>query len=190
MTKKISKDVYKRQVISKAFMNFELNGSENSGRFNIYDYNERKIILDYGHNFEGYNAVLNSLNKIKNKNNIIGVIGVPGDRQNEMIEKIGELCSEKLDKIVIKEDIDKRGRREGEIASLLNQSIVKRNKEIKPRICLDEIKALEEALNISEKGDIIVVFYEKLKPLLDFIDNNRGMNNEFCLLYTSCYHKK
>ena len=170
-------------VISKAFMNFELNGSENSGRFNVYDYNERKIILDYGHNFEGYNAVLNSLNKIKNKNNIIGVIGVPGDRQDEMIDQIGALCSENLDKIVIKEDIDKRGRKEGEIAGLLSQSILKRNKEIKTRICLDEVKALEEALNISKRGDIIIVFYEKLRPLLDFINNNKEINNESDLKY-------
>ncbi|MFR1927026.1 MAG: hypothetical protein ACLS2V_13585 [Clostridium paraputrificum] len=46
-----------------------------------------------------------------------------------MIDQIGALCSEKLDKIVIKEDIDKRGRKEGEIAGLLSQSILKRNKE-------------------------------------------------------------
>lgn len=163
-------------IISKSFMSFELNGFENSGRFNVYDYNGRKIILDYGHNFEGYNAVLTSLNKIKDKNNLIGVIGVPGDRQNEMIDKIGSLCSTKLDKIIIKEDIDKRGRQEGEIASLLNKSIINTNKEMKPRICLNEVDALKEALIISKKGDIIIVFYEKLNPLLEFINNN-DINN-------------
>ena len=91
--------------------------------------------------------------------------------------------TENLDKIVIKEDIDKRGRKEGEIAGLLSQSILKRNKEIKPRICLDEVKALEEALNISKRGDIIIVFYEKLRPLLDFINNNKEINNESDLKY-------
>ena len=52
-------------MISKAFMDFKLNNEYNNGRFNMYNYCDGKIILDYAHNIEGYKAVISSLKKIK-----------------------------------------------------------------------------------------------------------------------------
>lgn len=170
-------------IINKSLMSFQLNSAENLGRFNIYDYNGRRIILDYGHNFEGYNAVLHSIKKIKDKKSVIGVIGIPGDRQDEMVAKIGELCAENLDKIIIKEDLDKRGRKDGEMSELLSKSILSKNKNARLKICLNEVDALREALNLSEKGDIIIVFYEKIDPLLEII-NNYDSKEECMLKYS------
>ena len=53
------------------------NSNENTGRFNIYNCNGVKIILDYGHNIEGYKKVLPTLRYITN-GKITGIIGVPG----------------------------------------------------------------------------------------------------------------
>ena len=39
------------------------------------------------------------------------------------------------------------------------------------KVYLDEVDALEYALRISNKDDIIIVFYEKLNPLIEFINN-------------------
>ena len=121
------------------------------------------------HNIEGYKAVISSLKKIKGKNGLIGVIGIPGDRKNDVGYAIGEICANNLDKIVIKEDKDRRGRKIGEIAGLLEKAILKINKNANLKICLDEVEALKYAIDISNKDDIIVVFYEKLDLLLDFI---------------------
>lgn len=52
---------------------------------------------------------------------------------------------------------------------MLEKSILKNNKNAKVSICLDEVEALKHALNISNKNDIIVVFFEDLKRLTDFI---------------------
>lgn len=158
-------------MISKGFKDFELNEKCNSGRFNIYNCFDRKIILDYGHNIEGYKAVMSSLKKIKGTNSLIGVIGIPGDRKDDIGYAIGEICAKNLDKIVIKEDKDTRGRESGEIAKILEKAILQVNKNTNPIICLDEVEALKYAIKISEKNDIIVVFYEKLEPLLEFINN-------------------
>lgn len=156
-------------MISKGLMDFQLNSKDNSGRFNVYDYCGRKIILDYGHNVEGYRAVLSSLKKMSGKNKLIGVVGIPGDRKDDIGYKIGEICAKELDKIVVKEDKDKRGRKIGEMASILEQSIIKNNKNSDLKVCLDEVEALKYALNASFEGDTIVVFYEKLEPLLELI---------------------
>lgn len=154
-------------IISKSFLSF--NSDSNRGRFNVYDYNGRKVILDYGHNLEGYKKVLSSVELLKKNNKIIGVIGVPGDRQNSIIDQIGCYCAKKLDKIVIKEDEDKRGRREGEVANKLYNSITYSNSKAKPIICLDEVEALKTAINISAKNDIIIIFYEKIDPLINLL---------------------
>ena len=156
-------------MISKGFMDFKLNNEYNNGRFNMYNYCDRKIILDYAHNIEGYKAVISSLKKIKGKNGLIGVIGIPGDRKNDVGYAIGEICANNLDKIVIKEDKDRRGRKIGEIAELLENAILKTNKNANLKVCLDEVEALKYAIDISNKDDIIVVFYEKLDLLLEFI---------------------
>ena len=156
-------------MISKGFMEFKLNDEDSNGRFNLYECCGRKIILDYGHNIEGYKAVLSSLKKIKNGNNLIGVIGMPGDRKDDIVYEIGEICARELDKIVVKEDKDRRGRKYGEMASLLQSSISNNDKNIFIEVCLDEVEALKYALNVSNEGDIIVVFYEEIKPLLELI---------------------
>ena len=156
-------------MIAKGFKTFKLNENYNLGRFNIYDLNGVKIILDYGHNIEGYRAVLKCLKKIKNKR-VIGVIGIPGDRNDNMALSVGKLCGKYIDKIYIKEDGDKRGRKKEEMARLLEKGVLLSREKKFYKIILDEKEALKEALKTSLKGDIIVVFYEKLQPLIDVIN--------------------
>lgn len=169
-------------MISRGLKEFKSNEKDNSGRFNIYDYDGRKVILDYGHNIEGYRAVISSLEKIKGNNELIGVIGIPGDRQDEVAYEVGKICAHGLDKIVIKEDKDRRGRAPGEIAELLKKSILKNKKDSNLKICLDEVQALEYAINISKENDIIVVFYENLENLVEFINGNNDVS-EYNSLY-------
>ena len=157
-------------MISKGFADFK-SYENNKGRFNVFDYNGRKVILDYGHNIEGYRSVLTCLNKIKTKNRLIGVIGIPGDRGNDVINEVGNICCDNLEEVIIKEDKDRRGRAVGEVSQLLKMSILKKNKNKKVKVYLDEVDALEYALRISNKDDIIIVFYEKLNPLIEFINN-------------------
>ncbi len=159
-------------MISKGILNFN-SIEHNKGRFNVFNYYGRKIILDYGHNIEGYKAVLSCINKLKNKNKLIGVIGVPGDRQNDAVREIGNVCCDNLDEIIIKEDRDRRGRAVGEISQLLKTSILKRESNKKVKLYLDEVEALEYALKISERNDIIIVFYEKIEPLIEFLNDNK-----------------
>ena len=147
---------------------YELNSSENNGRFNIYDYNGVRIVLDYGHNIDGYIKTLNAL-KIITKGKCIGVIGIPGDRENRVANEIGRIAAQKLDKIIIKEDTDRRGREKGEMANLLLNAVLKENKNIDVKVIINEVEALKEALKVSKKNDTIIVFYENIEPLREII---------------------
>lgn len=163
-------------MISKGFKTFKLNSECNSGRFNMYDVNGVNVILDYGHNLEGYKNIFNGINKIK-KNKVIGVVGLPGDRSNESINKISQACADSLDMMIIKEDKDRRGRKKGEVPELMSKYIKQYNTDKKVTIELDECAALRKALASANVGDIIIVFYEKLEPLQQVIMNVNNENN-------------
>ena len=99
---------------------FRCDSTGNPGRFNIHDINGIKVILDYGHNIDGYRVVIDSLKQMKS-GRLIGIIGVPGDRTDSSTIAIGNICGNSFDRIYIKEDRDKRGREVGEIAALLEK---------------------------------------------------------------------
>ncbi|MCI5727309.1 MAG: cyanophycin synthetase [Clostridium sp.] len=165
--------------IIRGLKTYKLNSKYNMGRFNIHEINGIKVILDYGHNIEGYNSVIKAIKKIANKH-IFGVIGVPGDRKDEDILKIGTLCGKSFDKVIIKEDKDRRGRKEGEVAKILEKGVRTNLKDIK--IILDELEAFKNIFKVAEPGDVIVVFYEKIDLLIQYLNELEVASTELKII--------
>lgn len=157
-------------IIQKALNEFHTDVLNNPGRFNVFEVKDFKVILDYGHNIDGYIKVLEGLSKIK-VNQLIGVIGVPGDRSDISILKIGEISGKYFDYSYIKEDKDLRGRKAGEVADLLKKgcSLGGLNDHCM-EIELCEVTALNKAMENAKTGDIIIVFYEEYAPLIKAIE--------------------
>lgn len=158
-------------IISKGIKLFYSDENHNPGRFNIFNVGNFRVVVDYGHNIAGIKNVIESVQKL-NPNRLIGIIGVPGDRSNSSTIKVGEICGNGFDKIYIKEDIDLRGRKQGEVAELLELGVLKGGlSKDNVKIILKEVDALKAAMYEAQPGDIIVVFYEKYKPILDTIND-------------------
>jgi cyanophycin synthetase len=157
------------------------NADQNPGRFNVYKVNNFKVVVDYGHNIEAYKATIKSLKKLDGKR-LVGVIGVPGDRTNKSIIELGKIAAEGLDFIYIKEDIDKRGRKNYEVAQLLEQGVRLGGKpKDNYRIILNEGEALGAAIRNAKEGDIIIVFYEDyqlIKKVLCNIERDEESIND------------
>ncbi|SKA81446.1 cyanophycin synthetase [Clostridium sp. USBA 49] len=165
-------------VIRKGLMTFGCNEEQNPGRFNIYNLNKGTVILDYGHNIEGYKAVLEGAKKIKH-NRLLGVIGVPGDRLDKNILELGKIAGTYFDYIYIKEDKDKRGRKPMEVAKLLEKGVL--NSKFNPKnmeIILNEAEALNKAIENIRSGDLIIVFFEEYEPLVKLIKEKISCENE------------
>ncbi|WP_333859649.1 cyanophycin synthetase [Clostridium sp.] len=158
-------------VIKEGLKSFYCDTSFNPGRFNIYDLNGVKVVLDYGHNVEGYKAVIKAVKNFKYKR-LVGIIGVPGDRSDESVEKIGRIAGRNFDYIYIKEDKDKRGRRSGAIASILKKGIINTGFSTKKvETILNEKMALERAINTAKEGDFIIIFFEEMESLIKLLQN-------------------
>ncbi len=167
-------------MIKNGITTYKLNSKENSGRFNCYDVNGINIVLDYGHNPDGYTAVLTALSELKS-GKLYGVVGIPGDRKDESVMEVGGICAKFLDYTIVKEDKDLRGRDQGEIADLIVEGLVGENKNTKYEVVFNEKDALIKAISMAEKGDYIVVFFEDMQPLVKVIEEYNkfyNINNE------------
>jgi cyanophycin synthetase len=158
------------EYIVSALKKFKSDNVHNPGRFNIYDVQGFKVVIDYGHNIEGYREAISSLRNMKH-NRLIGVIGVPGDRTETSTVRVGQVCGESFHNIVIKEDKDRRGREPGEIAKyLMNGCVIggiDRNNVI---VELSEEEALKKAMLMAQPEDIIIVFYEDYSGIINTIN--------------------
>lgn len=157
-------------IISKGLKQFKSCEEDNRGRFNMFDVNGVNVILDYGHNIDGYKVIIESLKNIGFKN-ITGIIGVPGDRDLNTIKTVGKLSGEFFDSIVIKEDKDLRGREKGEVANIMLEGVKEASrKNLKISTILSEEEALRETLKIAKKGETIIMFFEDYEPLYNIIN--------------------
>ncbi len=164
-------------TIRHGLMSFYCNQDQNPGRFNIYFVNNVRVILDYGHNIEGYRRVLEGVKHIA-KNKLIGVIGVPGDRLDSDILRVGKCAGENFDYIFIKEDEDRRGRDKGEVADLLEKGVLKSKfNSMNLQKVLEETEAFKMALDLAEPKDTVIIFFDKYEPLLDIMRNKINVIN-------------
>lgn len=167
-------------IIAKGIKTFYCDTTHNPGRFNLFNVGNFRVLVDYGHNIAGIKSVIEAAQKL-DANRLIGVIGVPGDRINSSILKVGEICGQGFDFIYIKEDLDLRGRKPGEVAKLLEQGAIKGGIDRKKiKTILKETEALRAAMYNAEAGDLIVVFYEKYQPIIEVIEEfikNKDLKN-------------
>jgi cyanophycin synthetase len=168
------------ETISKGLRTFFLDDAQNPGRFNVYNVDNFKVVVDYGHNIGGYNAVIAALKKME-ASRIVGVIGVPGDRMDESIIQVGKTAGEGFDYMYIKEDEDKRGRGMGETAELLERGIALAGRSKGDyKVILNELEALRTAMENAKDGECIVVFYEDYKGVVQTINdfkNSKAMQS-------------
>lgn len=163
----------------------DFNMGDNPGRANLYNCGQFQVLIDYGHNQAGYRSVLNMMVAL-NPQRKVGIIGVPGDRQDTDILAVGKLCGQHLDIIYIKEDQDLRGRKQGEVASLLRQGIDSAKSEVMVETIHSETAALAAAMASAQEGDLIAVFYEKLGPLQDLLQQVLEESASYKQVFSNC----
>lgn len=139
---------------------------DNPGRLNIFEVDDFKVMIDYGHNAAGIEQIITFANKL-NPRRLIGVITVPGDRPDDSIYKVGQLSGKGFDYLFIREDVDLRGRKAGEVAGLLRSGALQAGMpEKRISTILPETEAFSAALNFAGPGDLVINFYEKLAPVM------------------------
>lgn len=152
-----------RDVIANSLKKFT-SYTNNPGRVNLYKLNGGHVMVDYGHNANAFEAICRMASKWEDRR-VTGVIGVPGDRADTLIEHAGRVAARGFHRLIIREDHDLRGRDRGAVAQLLCDAALDEAPQTDCQIVLDEHEALHHAVKTMEHGEVVVVFYEKLEPL-------------------------
>jgi len=157
-----------REAVAEALKSFR-SDLHNAGRAGLYEIAGAYVLVDYGHNPDAFSSICQMAAKWRGRR-VTGVIGVPGDRDDSVVEQAGRAAARGFERIIIKEDQDLRGRRRGEIAELLRAAAMSEAPECECQVVLDETEALRIALSEIEPGEVVVIFYEKLDPVLSVLD--------------------
>jgi cyanophycin synthetase len=138
--------------------------ANNPGRANLYRLNGGHVMVDYGHNSDAFDAICRMASNWSDRR-VTGIIGVPGDRDNTVIAHAARVAATGFNRLIVKEDRDLRGRAPGEVSGLLRDAVREVAPAIECEVVPDEVEALRRAVGQMIKGEVIVVFYEKLKPI-------------------------
>ena len=157
------------QLIRSALQEFGLSPDHNPGRLTIIEEYGIRVIVDYGHNLEGYRQTLATARRI-GSGRLLGVIGLPNDREAESIRRVGQLAGESFQVLYIKEDKELRGRKRGEVARLLAEGVNRAQNPGSYSLLLQEEEAVMKALSEARAGDTVIVFYERNpEGMIDYI---------------------
>lgn len=151
----------------------------NPGRQNIIEIKDFKVILDYGHNSEAFNEVFGIAKSLKPAR-VTSIIAAPGDRMDKYIEELGSIAANYSDFIIIREQHDLRGRKQGESAGLIKSGILNSGfPEENVMTILKEEDAIVYAMEHAITGEMIVLFTQCLDVIIPAINNflkKRGMD--------------
>ncbi len=152
------------ELIKRGLETFGQQPEMNQGRLNLTQVNGIDVLIDYGHNPAGYQAVLETAKQIA-RGRLIGVVGAPGDRTDDTLVEVGRMAGRYLDTVVLKEDEDLRGRQSGQVAQLLRFGVSEQLPDASIYTILDEETAIVQAIGQASPDDLVVVFYEKLETV-------------------------
>lgn len=161
------------ELIKRGLETFVCDQQMNPGRFNYLVVNGIDVIVDYGHNPAGCAAVLETARHLT-KGRLIGVIGAPGDRKDNILVKVGNVAGKFLDYAIVKEDADLRGRMPGEVAQLIRFGALQYLPENAVTVILDEAEAVRRAMQMAAPRDLVVIFYERYERVMGILNELQG----------------
>jgi cyanophycin synthetase len=93
------------------------------------------------------------------------VVATAGDRRDEDMRELGRVAARYFDDIIVREDVNPRGRERGETAAMVVEGI----REAQTRgaragsieVVLDELEAARRALDRSRPGDLVLLCVDR-----------------------------
>jgi len=162
------------EYIRQALRTFTTSFFQTPGRFNLMEFQGRRVLMDYCHNIAGLESMADFVKRMEAERSI-AVISVPGDRKDSDIQAFGALAAKTFDQLIIREDVNRRGRPNGQIADLIkNSAMAEGMSEEKVVIVLDEFEAVREAVRRSIKDDLVVLMIDNPAAVWEELERLAG----------------
>jgi cyanophycin synthetase len=146
------------ETITSALTHFGA-AQQNRGRVNFYKVNGGHVVVDYGHNVGAFQAICD-MTRAWNYGETIGVVSLPGDRSDALLEQASRVAGCGFDRLIIREDADSRGRAPGEVAQRFYETVHAMHPALDPVVILDEFQAYQHALRLARPGTVVTLFFD------------------------------
>ena len=155
--------------IRAGLQSFAPSASLTPGRLNLTRLGSVRVLVDYAHNPAAIEGLMEVVRHLPAKRRV-GVITAPGDRRDEDIREVGRLSAE-LDRVIIKEDHDRRGRKPGEVFRLVKEGLMEKGMAEDRIECVpDELDAIKQAIATADGDDLITVLADDVAEVLAYLD--------------------
>ena len=141
---------------------------ENPGRCNVYDVNGFRVIIDFAHNPQAIDALLDMAAGMNAKRKVL-CFAQAGDRPDDLIRELARNAWEKgLDRVIVSELANYyRGREPGAVFGLIRDELLKcgaSDDQIEHNA--EEIESFESALGWAQPGDVVIMLALERSPEL------------------------
>jgi len=160
--------------IRHALRTFTSNFFQTPGRFNLIEVDGRRVLIDYCHNVAGLEAMADFVKRM-DADRTVAMISMPGDRSDDDIHAFGRLAGSTFQEIVIREDVNTRGRQPGEIAGMLGSAVAASG--LPPdhtAIILDEIEAAHATVARAGRNDLVILMVDRPALVWESLSSKQG----------------
>ena len=164
-------------TIRHTLRSFASSNENTPGRVNVFDFNQFKIIVDYGHNPHAVRA-MGRFVKNMDASTRIGIVTGVGDRRDEDIMALGEEAARAFDEVIIRYDDDMRGRTREEVDRLLQAGIRKVDQQKPVRYFPCECEAVDHFVSNAPPGAVVVVFIEHVTKVLECLKAHHELDQQ------------
>jgi cyanophycin synthetase len=147
-------------TIAAALASFLPSFEDSPGRLSLTEAHGVRIVVDYAHNRAALTALADLLVSMRGDSDarVIGMIGIPGDRRDCDLVDIGALSGRMFDVLMLRENVDLRGRPPGEANDLMRQGALAAGLDAAAIGLHDgEYDAAAACLAAARPGDIVVL---------------------------------
>lgn len=148
-----------RGAVVEGLSTFASDSHTNPGRCNLFDLCGLRVIVDYAHNPEGLEVILQTVAALRPQRTLV-VIGQAGDRDDASIDALADTCVAHAPDYVIVKTMEKYSR--GRDATEVSQRILQRLRDgglpdEHLASAPDEIAAVHDALEWGREGDLLLL---------------------------------
>ncbi|GIJ61943.1 cyanophycin synthetase [Virgisporangium aurantiacum] len=144
--------------------------AENPGRGQLFELGGVHLLVDYAHNPAAISAVAGLVEAIWGTEHAVAAVTLPGDRRDDLIADCARAVADGFHRVVLYEDSDLRGRAHGEVPEIVRSEIAARRPELVATTVMTAAEAVPVALAMANPGDVVVLMYEAIGPMLEVLD--------------------
>jgi cyanophycin synthetase len=162
------------------------------GRMNLVELAGVKVVIDYAHNAAGLRAVGDFVEQMTSEvrnhappgfaswtaNLRVAVVATAGDRRDDDMRELGRVAARYFDDIIIREDVNTRGRERGDTAAIVLEGVQAAQAEGaragSVEIVTDEMTAVRRALDRSRPGDLVLLCVDYASQVWEELEARRS----------------